>query len=72
MPLVLDWTGLRGVGGRAGRHISLAAADAADADAEAGALPSAVEPAWPEQVWAKLHNKDLADADAFAPGTRQV
>ena len=45
------------------------AADAGDADAETDALPSAEEPAWLEQAWAKLDDKDLVDANAIAPGT---
>ena len=45
------------------------AADCGDADAGDDASPCAEEPTWLKQAWAKLHDKDLVDADAFAPGT---
>ena len=57
MPLVLDWTGLRGEWVVVLGDASPARADADDADAEAGALPSAEEPARLEQAWSNLTTK---------------
>ena len=42
---------------------------AGEADAAEDALPSAEEPAWLQQAWAQVHDKDLVDADPDAPGT---
>ena len=45
------------------------AADCGDADAGDDASLCAEEPKQLEQAWAKLHDKDLVDASAIAPGT---
>jgi hypothetical protein len=43
--------------------------DCGDANAGDDALPCAEEPEWLEHAWAKLHDKDLVEANAIAPGT---